>query len=281
MNPTQYLAKCVGVSLLLLSSIKAGNASNLVSANDLFLSVLDDSGQQSYTVDLGVSITNFIAEASSSFSIPLNSDYSTWATQQLAIPGHYLTYNIAAVQAITYTSSNPLDSLLMSQDTLRAASQFVPLGPLTNNQLSQVQPEISAHISDVNISYSYNGNTALVTPTSPDPQGYFNSTNNPWGNGQGDNSGNSYNSTTLGGGTGINELSMYYVTANRSSRNGNTTQGYLTGYFTLSADNTQLNWVVNSTVVSVPLINSAWLFLTGFISLLGWQKRQTVNENTL
>jgi hypothetical protein len=243
-------------------------ASTVTPSADLFITIWDQKANDSYSVDLGLNIHTFEADAAST-NITWNLDNSF---KTFAATGDALTYNVAGVdenissagKAVYSNTTN--DTVLMSFPT--GGSAF-SAGGFTGANLSGFENKVAAFINS-----NSSNSSEIITDTNNGA--YFNSSQ--WGVGQGNSSG--IDSAVAGGG-GANKLSVIYLNtpgttiAARNFTSTAMTETLPAGYFSLNAANDTLAWTSN-VVTAVPVPGMTWLFLGGVMTLLASQKRKSV-----
>ena len=174
-------------TLLALSAAQSAQATiPVVATSDLYLSVWDPTGLQSYTIDLGETLNYFYTHDKSTVTFnatiaPEVTGFLSWATTALTA-GHTLTYNVGASDVEKFNSNTALptpDAVLFSMDTTRQA-QFTPIGSITNNGIANAQFGINNFLGLVNTV-----GTSLVYSSSPAYFNYNPGTGIPYGIGQG------------------------------------------------------------------------------------------------
>jgi hypothetical protein len=223
---------------------------------NVFLNVWDQAASTSYSVDLGVPLLTFEAEASStSLTWDLDSTFKTFAAT-----GDAMTYNVAAVNENGGVHNNTTaDSLMLSYPTGLQSQTFS--ATIAYPKFNSDQSVVVGFINLLN-------STGQETQTSSSA-GYFNSVF--WGIGE--SIGNQLSAST----DGTNQLSAFFLnTPSLASikTTTNMTEFSPTGYFSLNLTNDTLVWT-STAVTAVPVPGAVWLFLGGILTLLGGQKRKS------
>jgi hypothetical protein len=268
----QNFSQQVGFGMLLVSMWGTSHADTLADPSDLFLNIYDMTTLNSYNVDLGITMTQFISSSKTETGTTAYSLGSAFT----GIAGDSLEYNISAVNTPPNATDDPTFGYLISSPLstgfpIAGSKNVAALNGGIVNPLSRIQ-DIQTAAFDTVLTNANGGLTAgfhvdwdLNSTLGISTSGVFNTTKDENGN------------------AAPNALYIDAVTSPGTIANGGTLTtvlqsskeniNLLAGHFTLTS--TGLDWVSsNTTVAAVPLPATSWLFLGGLASLLKLQKRK-------
>jgi len=243
-------------------------------AGELFLNVWDQAAATSYSIDLGVTVGDFLAGAYTSTFWNLDQRFVDWA----AATGDPLTFNVAGNNS--YVGLNSADyGVLMSRKTGASAPGAITMNSLTNLFTTR----IAARATALNIAHVAQNSGATATDftadlsevTTTNVSSYF---NKAWGSSM-NISGWVGSATVRNGGNPDQTVDFFFIHSPGGGSVGSSTQAVfdkLDGYLSLDVANAKLTWTSN--VAPVPVPGAVWLFLSGMLAVLRVQKRSGISS---
>ncbi|WP_020483016.1 hypothetical protein [Methylomonas sp. MK1] len=239
-------------------------------AGELFLNVWDQAAATSYSIDLGVTVGDFLAGSQVSSYWNLDQRFVNWA----AATSDPLTFNVAGNNS--YVGLNSADyGVLLSRRTGASAP-----GSFSMSALATVTTRISARATALNIAEVAQNSGATATDyaadlsevTTTNASSYF---DKAWGTSM-NISGWVGSATVRNGGNPDQTLNLFFI----HSPGGTVASGTpvvfneLDGFLSLDIASAKLTWTSN--VAPVPVPGAVWLFLSGILAVLRVQKRSGV-----
>lgn len=248
---------------------------NSASSGELFLSVWDQTSSFSYSLDLGVTVEDFLVSQSTP---------RTWALDQrfadFAAAGNPLKFNIAA--ANTYGGVSSANYGIVTS-VLNIPTQIDKINSFQGkaaNQLGQMSSAVQQRVNRLNLSSSAQNGAAvtdfalnlseLTDGTADTHNAYFAT---EWGNGLGGKQTAANTTATVGSLTDPDEtLALFFLHLQGAGVNKTQVDQLGGGTFTFALDvaNKQLVW--SSSVAPVPIPAGVWL-LSSALAALGFLRR--------
>lgn len=241
---------------------------------ELFLNVWDQLSSTSYALDLGTTINAMYTTQNSSHVWQLDQSFINWAALN---PTDTLTFNVAGDNS--YVGKNSiLDSVVLSSRTGYTNTINVSM-----TSIATLQANVAARALALNVASgepfntvdptlnNYAANSSSISVPG-DGQPYFNYST--WGTTEGIVG--YVGSATVRNGGADQTLDLIDI----HSPGGTVLQSTpakvekLNGYLTLDVSAATLTWHTNA-VTAVPLPGAVWLFLSGLLATLGFQKRKS------
>ncbi len=242
-------------------------------AGELFLNVWDELAQTSYELDLGTTVTSMIASQNADQVWNFDSAFVNWA----ALTTDTLTFNVAGANTyypagLTAAQSRSLTSWGVMLSTRTGYDNHIVSN--TNNVIAMANTvanrtmQINSFAGDP---YNYAANLSAVTAAGQ--QGYF-APSLGWGPGEG--IANFVGSATVRNGGTDQTLDLAFIHSPGGTLAGGTQMivDYLNGYLSLDVAAATLTWHTNS-VATVPVPGAVWMFLSGLLATLRFQKRKS------
>ncbi|MBD9355270.1 hypothetical protein [Methylomonas albis] len=247
------------------SSIQAGGTG---SAGELYLNVWDQAASTSYSIDLGVTVGNFLSGNLPTTFGQLDQRFINWA----ATTSDPLIFNVAGNNSYV-PFANSANGVLLSRRTGATEPGGITLSTLGTWE-SRVRDRANAlNIAEVAqnpgaTATDYAANLSEVTTTGA--SSYFGYTF--WTQNMGISG---WNGSAKVRNSGVEDETLdFYFVHSPGGTVGTSTRAIfekLEGKFSLDIADAKLVWT--PTVTAVPLPGAVWLFLGGLVSLLRLQKR--------
>lgn len=240
---------------------------------ELFLNVWDQLAQTSYAIDLGTTVNSMYANQNSNQVWHLDQRFINWA----ALTTDTLTFNVAGNNQ--YVGKNSvLDAVVLSSLTGYTNiynANMLGLGAIQNNVAARALALNIASGEPLNLvdptlnNYAANNNSISVPG---DGQPYFDYLY--WGKTEGIP--NYVGSATVRNGGVDQTLDLIYLHGPGGTTAVSTKAivEKFNGYLTLDTSAATLTWHTNA-VTAVPLPGAIWMFLSGLLATLGFQKRKS------
>jgi hypothetical protein len=240
------------------------------SAGELFLNVWDQAATTSYSIDLGVTVGDFLAGKQASTSWSLDQRFVDWASTT----SDPLTFNVAGNNSYVGLNSADYGDLLSRRTGASAPGGF------TMNALATVTTRISARATALNITSGLENGGASPTDfaadlsevTTTNASSYF---ENAWGTSM-FISGWIGSAVVRNGDTPDQTLDFFFIHSPGGTVASSTRAVFdkLDGYLSLDVANAKLTWTSN--VAPVPVPGAVWLFLSGMLVVLRVQRRSGI-----
>lgn len=237
-------------------------------SGEMFLKVFDAGIATSFAIDLGVSVEDFLANASISRSWDLGTTFTNFA----ALSTNALMFNVAGNNTYPLvTSGNTNYGVLISRQHGQMTYDTTTMTLTTlNNSFGVTLPAAAININT--------GMTAGQTDFATNSSFVTSDINNMayWSKSGGENfdlANYVASATVRNGAVPDQTLDLGWLHSPTGPIKSNTKAlwNVQNGYLTLDVSASQLTW--HSNVAAVPLPGTAWLFLSGLLAALGFKKR--------